>query len=90
MIWSLFRSCFTSSHICPDSATQLDRVMVQNGWKYCPGIISIIFQMHFITSEWTHRTGCRTPIEKRSGCNYMNVSRLPSDFSVFGELNGQL
>jgi len=59
MIWSLFRSCFTTFHICPESAL-LDRVMVQNGWKYCPG--------------------CRTPIEKRSGCNYMNCQGCNATF----------
>jgi hypothetical protein len=65
-------------HSC-DGTSELDHLMKQQGWKYCPckpaPAISILWALIFSSS-----LACKTPIQKVSGCNHMSV-RCDLDFS---------
>ena len=59
-------------HSC-DGTSELDHLMKQQGWKYCPSeptrAISHFLGSHFSSSS----SACKTPIQKISGCNHMSV-----------------
>lgn len=60
-------------HSC-DGTSELDHLMKERGWKYCPGrcLVPISRVSDLIL---TYRTGCKTPVQKDGGCNHMTVRR---------------
>ncbi len=64
-------------HHCKNE--NIDRLMRRRGWKYCPGnLIDISLR---VTRSTQHLDlGCRTPVQKESGCNHMTVSINSSVF----------
>ncbi len=60
-------------HSC-DGSSELDHLMGQQGWKYCPGKnIPCHSQLHCSTPR---SLGCKTPVMKTDGCNHMTVSNM--------------
>lgn len=61
-------------HTCDTStSTNLDRMVREHGWKFCPGE-STIFHSTSLINLHLCSTGCKAPIQKESGCNHMTVS----------------
>ena len=60
-------------HSC-DGTSELDHLMKQQGWRYCPSESNTTFRvwtvLHFPNID------CKTPIQKVSGCNHLSVRRL--------------
>ena len=58
-------------HTC-DGSSELDHLMKERGWKYCPSqfFCPLVSFCHVKFS-----TGCKTPFQKSAGCNHMTVSR---------------
>jgi len=60
-------------HSC-DGTSELDHLVKQEGWKYCPGK----FDQHWMSPgpEMFTRSllGCKVPVQKNGGCNHMLVS----------------
>ena len=56
-------------HSC-DGTLELDHLMNQHGWKYCPSMSSSygVTRLHLLSLA-----GCRTPVQKNGGCNHMSV-----------------
>ena len=50
-----------------------ERLMRKKGWKYCPGMFCLI-SFTFFSCRHLWILGCRTPVQKESGCNHMTVS----------------
>ena len=59
-------------HSC-DGTLELDHLMKQQGWKYCP-CMSVL--TCYRKSPTLFFLACRTPIQKVSGCNHMSVSSI--------------
>ena len=57
-------------HSC-DGTLELDRLMKQQGWKYCPCMSVLAYCRK---SPTLFALACKTPIQKVSGCNHMSVS----------------
>jgi hypothetical protein len=55
-------------HSC-DGTTELDHLMKQQGWKYCP-CMPVLACCHYRSPFFL---ACKTPIQKVSGCNHMLV-----------------
>jgi hypothetical protein len=69
-----------SKHSC-DGTLELDYLMKQQGWKYCPSepvpaaaFYRLEFQFPFSS------IACKTPIQKVSGCNHMSVRSFNLNF----------
>ena len=55
-------------HSC-DGTSELDHLMKEQGWKYCPSESAPAYR-----SLRSHiSAACKTPIQKESGCNHMTV-----------------
>ena len=67
-------------HSC-DGTLELDYLMKQQGWKYCPS--EPVPAAAFYRSEFQFpfcSIACKTPIQKVSGCNHMSVRSCNLDF----------
>jgi hypothetical protein len=63
-------------HSC-DGTSELDLLMGQNGWKYCPSKPASP-RYHSRSEIYCNpplSLACKTPIRKKSGCNHMAVSQ---------------
>ncbi|KAF9234662.1 hypothetical protein BU15DRAFT_52355, partial [Melanogaster broomeanus] len=61
-------------HSC-DGASELDHLMKQQGWKYCPSEWPLhVYGLHCGAAYPV--IDCKTPIQKQEGCNHMSVSLL--------------
>ena len=60
-------------HSC-DGMAELDHLMKQRGWKYCPSKPRICCRFHVATVLLNFFADCKTPIEKGTGCNHMTAS----------------
>ena len=58
-------------HSC-DGTSELDHLMKQQGWKYCPSE-SASTRRHLRPLISFFFSACKTPIQKESGCNHMTV-----------------
>jgi hypothetical protein len=58
-------------HSC-DGLSELDYLMKQSGWKYCPSKPWHHLGLALVVLKFL--TGCKTPIEKELVCNHMTVS----------------
>jgi hypothetical protein len=61
-------------HSC-DGTSELDHLMSQNGWKYCPSEPTRV-RCYIYAEIFLFFSACKTPIQKRSGCNHMSVSQI--------------
>jgi hypothetical protein len=50
-----------------------ERLMRKKGWKYCPGMFCLI---PFAFRPVNLALGCKTPVQKETGCNHMTVSSV--------------
>jgi len=57
-------------HSC-DGTSELDHLMKEQGWKYCPSESASV--RYYLLSDF-HFSACKTPVQKESGCNHMTVS----------------
>ena len=58
-------------HSC-DGTSELDHLMKQQGWKYCPSE-PVLPAAFYLKSQISSPSACKTPIQKSSGCNHMTV-----------------
>src|SRR6266702_7871274 len=58
-------------HSC-DGTLELDHLMKQQGWKYCP-CTPVLACCHYHQPCSPSFLACKTPIQKVSGCNHMTV-----------------
>ena len=56
-------------HSC-DGTSELDHLMKEQGWKYCPCMFTSA--RHYLWSQ-IFFSACKTPVQKESGCNHMTV-----------------
>jgi len=64
-------------HSC-DGTSELDHLMKEQGWKYCPSESALAYR--HLRSHLS--VACKTPIQKESGCNHMTVRRYHRDMSA--------
>jgi hypothetical protein len=63
--------CNGPKHSC-DGTSELDHLMKQQGWKYCPSEpVLVVFYLSSLSVFFS--SACKTPIQKISGCNHMSV-----------------
>ena len=60
-------------HSC-DGTSELDHLMKEQGWKYCPSE-PVLAAFHLVSQFSSFSSACKTPIQKISGCNHMSVRR---------------
>ena len=60
-------------HSC-DGTSELDHLMKQQGWRYCPSELDLLSHINFMT--FLPYIDCKSPIQKTQGCNHLSV-RLP-------------
>jgi hypothetical protein len=63
----------TNQHVCTANDNGLIRLMQENGWRQCPGRFSRMECLK-LAQRRDMTTGCRSAIQKESGCNHMHVS----------------
>ena len=56
-----------TEHKCKQQ--KFERLMRKKGWKYCPGMSRLII----FSCRPPQFLGCKTPIQKETGCNHMTV-----------------
>lgn len=63
-----------AKHSC-DGTAELDHLMKQQGWRYCPSEYDIASRVALLMTSHTY-TDCKTPIQKIQGCNHLSVRLL--------------
>ena len=53
---------------------EFERLMRKKGWKYCPGMFYLISFAFFFLAVNLAFLGCKTPVQKETGCNHITVS----------------